>query len=485
MRQLLIPVLLVMGLAACGPQETIVIYITPTPRPTETAVNTAVPTVEVAILPSATFTPQFQPTITTTETPTATAMFIMPTPAVATSVQAGSSPTPTVSSGPIIDASYTLPPTNTPPPTATNTPVSTPIATLLPAYPTLDGNRMGVQLDYNLPLDAYYIFLQHAKALNVGWVKLQADWAFLQYEGENAYGSNFQFFVDYVQRTKNEGFRVMLSVAKAPVWARSARSPDSGPPDNPQLYANFITQLIQHIKPENIAAIEIWNEPNLIREWRGVLPFNGAGYMQLFRPAYDAIKAIAPQIQILTGGLAPTGNTEGSVDDRTYLQQMYDNGLAQYTDVSIGIHPYSWGNPPDFVCCDAIADRGWDDDPHFFFANNLSDYRAIMDRNGHRVPMWVTEFGWATWENYPGKPPDEWMKYNTSAEQVQYTVRAFEIGQSMELMGPMMLWNLNFGTAGLIGRRVELAAYSLMYDVDGLSLTRRPLFDVLAAITKR
>jgi hypothetical protein len=137
------------------------------------------------------------------------------------------------------------------------------------------------------------------------------------------------------------------------------------------------------------------------------------------------------------------------------------------------------------VCCDTIPGRGWDDDPHFFFADNLRDYRAIMERNGHNVPMWTTEFGWATWEGYPGDPPDEWMRFNTLADQVEYTVRALEIGQSLDYMGPMILWNLNFGTATLIQDRLEMSAYSLTYDVDGLSLSRRPLFEVLSQIVTR
>jgi polysaccharide biosynthesis protein PslG len=490
----LIVILTLLGLAACGPQETVFIYITPTAQPTITQENTPVPTVEIGVLPSATAVVEAQPTvIPPTAVPTLEQTVVIPTPPVSTPVPGSASPTspavvvPTqaTGSGPIIDANYTLPPSSTSRPTSTSTPINTPVATRLPQYPTLDGNRMGVQLDYNMSIDAYYIFLQNAKWLNVGWIKLQADWSFLQYEGPDAYGGNFQFFVDYVQRTKNEGFKVMLSIAKAPTWARSVQSADAGPPDDPQAYARFITQLIEHIKPENIAAIELWNEPNLSREWTGRLSFDGAGYMQLFRAGYDAVKAAGPNIQIITAGLAPTGSLVGTVDDRVFLQQMYDAGLAQYTDVAVGFHPYSWGNPPDFVCCNNIEGQGWDDDPHFFFSNNLTEYRALMQQNGHNVPMWATEFGWATWEGYPNEPPDEWMKYNSSADQTDYTVRAFEIGQSLDYMGPMMLWNLNFGTKGLIEKRVELAAYSLMYDVDGLSLTHRSLYDVLTNITKR
>ena len=140
---------------------------------------------------------------------------------------------------------------------------------------------------------------------------------------------------------------------------------------------------------------------------------------------------IPADIVVITAGLAPTGNTPNvAVNDRTFLQQMYQAGLAGFGDVVIGIHPYSWGNPPDFVCCDNVDGQGWDDRPQFFFMNNIRDYSEIIRANGHNVQMWATEFGWATWEGYPTEAPDPWMAYNSIARSMDYAMRAFQIGQS-------------------------------------------------------
>jgi polysaccharide biosynthesis protein PslG len=304
----------------------------------------------------------------------------------------------------------------------------------------------------------------------------------LQPNGPDEYSEHFQVFTDYVQRAHGKGLKVLLSVAKAPAWARNTTE-EYGPPTDPATYANFLRFMITQIKAENIDAIEIWNEPNLTREWRGALPFNGAGYMQVFRPAYDAIKQTAPQIQVVTAGLAPTSDRDGvSIDDRKYLQQMYDAGLGQYNDVVVGVHPYGWGNPPDFRCCDVVKDRGWDDNPHFFFLDNLDAYREIMVRNGDEATqMWITELGWATWTGYPVEAPDIWMTYTSPEEQAQYMIRAFEIGQSLDYVGQMFLWNLNFGGSIPIQNRDEMAAYSLIYDT-GEGLRYRPLFDILQQI---
>ena len=39
-------------------------------------------------------------------------------------------------------------------------------------------------------------------------------------------------------------------------------------------------------------------------------------------------------MQIITAGLAPTGANTGTVDDRTFLRQMYAAGLANYQGVA-------------------------------------------------------------------------------------------------------------------------------------------------------
>lgn len=374
-------------------------------------------------------------------------------------------------------------------PTLTPTPEGAATATLVPtatpaiAVPTLDKAQMGIQVYYNMGVEDFTQVLWLAQQIDVGWVKFQVDWSFFQPNSPDEDADIMRAFVLYVQGAKNGGFKTLLSVAKAPNWARNSNQTEDGPPDDPQALGRFLARLLEQIKPENVDAIEIWNEPNLLREWYGALPFSGAGYMQLFRPTYDAIKAISPNIHVITAGLAPTSNTAGSLDDRVFLQQMYDEGLANYPDVSVGVHPYSWGNAADAVCCNAVEGRDWDDNPRFFFLDTLNDTRAIMERNNHAMAqMWVTEFGWATWEGFPNEAPEFWMTYNSALQQAEYTLRAFEIGAQREDVGLMVLWNLNFANQTLIEARSEMAAYSLLapnLTGQGEPLIVRPLYRAL------
>jgi polysaccharide biosynthesis protein PslG len=445
--------------AACVPQTPIPVYVTPTALPTETpsvVATVALDPTTPAAVPSLDATQQFEES----QTPRPTAV------------------------GPVIGPGYTVPPTTTPrlTPTSVGTEIP-PTGTTIPipvAPGGIDGNVFGVQLYYNMDVPSWEQVMGQAAQLRLGWVKLQANWSFLQPDRAGQFDQNFALFQQHVQRAEKQGFRVILSIAKAPGWARNVDRNYDGPPDDLSAFARFLNELLDYVGP-HIDAIEIWNEPNLEREWTGALPHNGAAYMDLFRVGYDTIRARYPDMVIISAGLAPVGAVPGAVDDRQFLQQMYNAGLANYRDVKIGAHPFSWGNAPDATCC-AQPPRGWDDDPRFFFADTLNAYASIIAQNGHSAPMWVTEFGWATWDGFPGEMPEPWMAFNNPQNQAEYTLRAMQIGQERADVEMMVLWNLNFGTAFAIEDRQEQAAYSLLYPdfAQPGGLLTRPLYWAIA-----
>lgn len=486
----IITLLLFYILNACAPQAPVLVYVTPTPGDAAASVPSIVPT---TLPPTATETPTATPTLTpeipTTILPTNTAL------------------------GALIGTDYVLPPTSTPRPTntpppptegpsSTPAPQSTETPTLAPTVsvpqptviPNLDAARMGIQLDPNLDQDDWRKALGDIQKLGVKWLKLQISWKQLQPNNADEISVDFQRLEIYIEEAYNAGLDTLISVAKAPAWARSNQTED-GPPDDPQVLATFINLMLTEFGT-SVDAVEIWNEPNLSREWQGQ-PLNGASYMSLFTPSYIIINGYSERMKtdpqtprsvpvwIITAGLAPTGDSEGSRNDRTYLQEMYNAGLGQYPDVFVGIHPYGWGNPPDATCCPPQGQgRGWDDDPHFFFLNNVQEFRQIMVNNNHAAnKMFATEFGYATWDGFPGDPPQPWMAFNDRWAQGNYTVRAFELAQSIDYMGPVILWNLNVASKPTISNRDEMAAYSIMFpgsscqvDLENPNLTERPAF---------
>lgn len=374
-------------------------------------------------------------------------------------------------------------------PTATATPVYTPT----PAPPTatplpyLDPARMGVQLHTLLGQQDFDAVTRLTDTLGLGWVKVQIDWKLLQPNGPGDTGVDFRRQELYLEDLKRRGKMVLASVARAPDWARTSRE-EAGPPDDPQVLANFITLMLNEFG-NVIDAVEVWNEPNLRREWNG-RPISGGEYLRYFRAARDAINAYSQRMQsdvdeprhtpivVVTAGLAPTGNSPWSVDDRQYLRQMYNAGLASLEGVQVGAHPFGWGNDPAHSCCNNVANRGWDDAPQFFFLDTLRNYRDIMLAYGDTdARIWVTEFGWPTWDSLPGEPPEPFVAYNDKWVQADYTLRAFQIGQQLDYVGPMFLWNMNFAwLPHLVSSRDERAAYSLLVP---LQPQERPLFWML------
>jgi hypothetical protein len=460
-------------LVACQPQPPILVYVTPTHDEVASA-STTVPTVVASVAPTE---------VTAVLPPTA-----MPTQTVPPQPTQPLGPTETFE-GAVIAPGYTLPPTSTPRPTNTQPPPATPIpgATQAPAeqptnpppvapqgqLPNLDPNMMGIQLDPTLNQTDWNNAIGDIHNLGVKWLKVQVSWKQLQPNAAGEIGEDFRRLEIYLETAFNSGLDILISIAKAPNWARSNQNED-GPPDDPQALVDFMNVFLREVGP-SIDAVEIWNEPNLSREWQGQ-PLTGQSYMKYFVPAYNAAKQYATSMQtdpqaprnfplyVITAGLAPTGQSDGSQDDRDYLKQMYSAGLAQYTDAYVGIHPYGWGNAPDDTCCHMSEDRGWDDNRKFFFMDNVQDYRDIMVQSGDsQGKMWVTEFGWATWAGFPGDPPQTWMSYVDECQQGNYIIDAFQIGQSLDYMGPMILWNLNFAVlAGMVENRDERAAYSLI-----------------------
>ena len=73
-----------------------------------------------------------------------------------------------------------------------------------------------------------------------------------------------------VSASNGAGLKVLLSVPKAPAWARPGNSDHSveGPPADPNTYASFVGEMAGRYCGK-VHAIEVWNEQNLWYEWGG------------------------------------------------------------------------------------------------------------------------------------------------------------------------------------------------------------------------
>lgn len=135
------------------------------------------------------------------------------------------------------------------------------------------------------------------------------------------------------------------------------------------------------------AGIEIWNEPNLTRHWKGTYP-NPQRYAAMTAAVWDAVKRPAtangtggrPTMRVLAGSLngQPVSNNQG-LADWVFLTGMLDQGIAGKMD-GIAVHPYPYNTAYDGMI--GAMTR---------YENVLSGYPAT---NGLRYA--VTETGFTT-----------------------------------------------------------------------------------------
>ena len=301
--------------------------------------------------------------------------------------------------------------------------------------------------------------LHWARGLGVGWVKQQVMWHTIEH-GPNDF--EWEQLDRAVEACDAFGFRLLLSVIRAPDWTRAVEL-ESGPPADYAEFGRFMGQVATRYRGR-VAAYELWNEPNLAREWRGDT-LDAARFVALVAEGAMAVRAADPAALIISGAPAVTGINDGveAIDDRVFLRGMYEAGVARWVD-GIGAHPYGFANPPGESWRDAehVA-SSHNEHPSFFFQDTLEDYRAIMLAYGDTGrQLWITEFGWPSVEGMGAMDTAGWEygRQVSESQQARYVVRAYQMGDERPWVGPMFLWNLNLAT--IWGSGDPVSAYSLL-----------------------
>jgi len=245
-----------------------------------------------------------------------------------------------------------------------------------------------------------------------------------------------------VRGSEYYGLNLVVRLDQHPHWAR-AQSALNGPPDDLTDYGDFVHEIASRYKGR-IKAYVIWNEPNLALEWGGHRP-DPAAYVEMLKVACTRIKQADPNALVISAGLAPTNDqTEKALDDRLYLQAMYELGAKEYFDV-LGAHVYGFGHPPD--------------DPHGAHQGlnlaRIQDLREIMVAYGDRgKPVWVTELGWTI----AATDEHAWQQVSPEA-QADYLVGAFRrTGDEWPWLELLTVWNLGSG----LSIEDKWAGYSLI-----------------------
>ena len=318
--------------------------------------------------------------------------------------------------------------------------------------------------------------------MQLGWVKQQVRWENIEREEGVIDWSVLDFVLD---STSEFNLKVMLSIVTAPEWSREPGVDVSrhGPPASNQDYVDFVLEILNRY-PGQVHAIEVWNEQNLDREWTSTQGLRADQYVMLLRDVYQAVKAVDPNIIIISGALSPTGVNDGvgAWDDFVYMEQMIDAGMLNYADC-VGVHhnginvgpSVRWNEVPN----DATASfRGPFDNPHhsWTFRSTLEGYNSRIRAVNSDIPLCVTEFGWAVAEDLGGFPAGfEFASDNTLEEQADWIPEAMSNMEEWGFVWLAFIWNLNYGPQAGWNINNDNVPYSLI----GPEFHFRPAFDAI------
>lgn len=266
-----------------------------------------------------------------------------------------------------------------------------------------------------------------AKDAGFQWIKQRFEWRNIEVNGPGQYQWNEPDRI--VAAAQAKGLKILARVDNQPKWAASrAKFPASGAPQNLSDWTKFLTALATRYKGK-IGAYEIWNEPNLEREW-GSKP-DPAAYARLLNVSYSAIKDADPDAIVVSAGLSPTtNNSDQAMPDVTFLQGMYTAGAKGNFDV-LGAHAPGFKAPPsaDPAQVAASADlTNHDPSPteakRVYAFRHVEDLRAIMVKAGDASKqIAITEMGYTT-DQRPNSPY-AWFAVSQQ-EQGQRLVQSFQ-----------------------------------------------------------
>lgn len=258
-----------------------------------------------------------------------------------------------------------------------------------------------------------------------------------------------EWFFGNGDRIMNEleqrGLQVVVRLSDSPDWVHPNQPPGDyvdAPPDPDYLddWADFCGTVAARYQGR-VAAYQIWNEPNLAREWGGRPP-DAVEYVTLLRRCSQAIRAADPDAILISAGLAPTGRHDDVAHrDDMYLQAMYNAGFQHEIDV-VGVHAPGY-SAPDYGPDDAErAGRG-----RWASFRRVEDLRKIMIANGDAArQMAILEVGYTT-DPRPDSPyhwfaVDEVTQARLLVEAYEYAARHWRpwVGLMSAIYIPRRTW---------------------------------------------
>lgn len=258
--------------------------------------------------------------------------------------------------------------------------------------------------------------LDNIRLMNFTHVKQQFSWGNVQPEPDVW---DWHKADGVVNEVEYRGLKLIARIDNPPEWAQVAVPADDPtvPPVDLDAWGTYCGTLAERYQGR-IAGYQVWNEPNLRREWLDNPP-NAAAYVKVLRTCADAIHANDPDAVVISAGLAPTGTyLPDALPDMDYLRLMYAAGASDAFDV-LGVHAPGYGNPPT-MSPDEAEEAGF---LRWMTFRHVEDMRAIMVEQGDaHKQIAVLEVGWTTDQIHPDYA---WHAVDDEETKAQYLADAY------------------------------------------------------------
>ncbi len=292
------------------------------------------------------------------------------------------------------------------PPAATPAPVTPIVAPVSSGGFELGGHIRDLGLPYKEKM--------HYAGMN--WVKIQVRYG----EGANS----------IINAAHANGFKIQLSALGGPTMVTQPGFEDK--------FASWVAGLAS----AGADAIEVWNEPNIDREWQ-IGQISPQAYTNLLCKAYNAIKAANRGTAVISAAPAPTGWFGGcgpnGCDDKPWMEGLYNAGAANCMDY-IGAHHNAGATSPSA----RIGHPANPGDTHhsWFFLPQTELYYNIF--RGTRK-LFYTEMGYASQEGVPTFSDQfAWARGTNNAQQAAWLAEAVQLGINTGMVRCIIVWNIDF-----------------------------------------
>lgn len=285
--------------------------------------------------------------------------------------------------------------------------------------PTYTGFGLGGQVDW-------FEYPHHMREANMTWVKKQIKFSM---------GDSTEFAESFIQRAYSQGYSILLGVVGDQGQLASNREAFIAE------YSAFVGRLAGLMTQGG--AIEVWNEPNIEREWPAS-QISGAAYVDMLRPAYTAIKSVNPNVMVISAAPAPTGVSLPGivVPDDNYIREMAGAGAGNYLDC-VGVHYNEGAVPPSATSGDPRMESN-----HYsrYFPSMVALYSSVFPGKD----LCFTELGYVSADGLPRLPDNfAWASHITVEAQANWLAEVAQMSRDNPRIRMVIIWNVDFTYYGI------------------------------------